>query len=117
MANNPSNHIPSFQEWFNEMIDDLEQTAVNLYIRANNEFLPKVAVCAAHDLEVETVRWTDIVNGVANTIAPHKPDLAKTLVRDLCEAVMFPNKFIAERAQLMTLEEEMAIILGDMDSE
>ena len=118
MANNPSNHIPSFQEWFLEMIDDLDKAAVNLYKRADQEFLPKVALCSSLEGYTAAVDWTKLVNGVINTLLSYgRKDLAQKLALELHRAVAFPEEFIAERAQLMTLEEEMAIILGDMDSE
>ena len=117
MTNNPSNHLPSFNEWFNSMIDDMDQAALNLFNRAHNEFLPKVAHAASLDLDEDTVHWADIVNGVAKTIARQKPGLAKSLIWDLSQAVMFPEEFMAERAALWTLEDEMAAIWKDMDAE
>ena len=118
MANNPTNHLPSFNEWFNEMIEDLDRAAKNLYARAHSEFLPKVAFCASHDLDEDTVKWTDIVNGVIKGLQSYgKNDLAKDLAKGLHNAVANPEQFLADRAAMWTLEDEMAAIYADMDAE
>ena len=116
MANNPSNHIPSFQEWFLEMIDDLDKAAVNLYKRADQEFLPKVALCSSLEGYTAAVDWTKLVNGVINTLLSYgRKDLAKELALDLHRAAAFPEEFMAERAMLLSFEDVEAILFGDED--
>lgn len=114
MANNPTNHRPSFDTWVDEMIEDLDAAAEKLFNRADKEFIPKVALNSSLDLHEATVHWTDVVNGVINTLQKYgKQDLAHNLTLSLHNAVAMPDAVLNARAWGMTIEEIDAILLGD----
>ena len=114
MANNPTNHRPSFDQWINEMIKEMDAAADKLFKRANKEFIPKVALNSSLDLDESTVHWTNVVNRVISTLQSYgKEDLAKTLARSLHNAIVMPDVVLDARAFDMTPEEIDAILLGD----
>ena len=114
MANNPTNHRPSFDIWINEMIEDLDAAAVKLFNRAEQQFIPKVALNSSLDLDESTVYWTDIVNGVISTLQSFgREDLAKELALSLHNAVVMPDAVLNAMSWGMTIEELEAILLGD----